>query len=58
MKIVKILLVAFIFTALVVACGGRRDRCPSVYKITKTSQFSQHNFYVELVKFNRHKSVR
>jgi hypothetical protein len=32
MKIVKILLVAFIFTALVVACGGRRDRCPSVYK--------------------------
>jgi hypothetical protein len=32
MKIVKILLVAFIFTALVVACGGRKDRCPSVYK--------------------------
>ena len=31
MKIVKIILVAFIFSALIVACGGRRDRCPSVY---------------------------
>ena len=32
MKTIKILLVAFIFTALVLACGGRKDRCPSVYK--------------------------
>lgn len=32
MKIVKILFLTLIVSTLIAACGGRRDRCPSVYK--------------------------